>query len=430
MLKNPLATQLMHLPYLKVHEEEPINGYCVKDLAKQGLVYLEEKGSRQVKIHISKPLLRMLVERTERLGGFFNDLLGYMGTAVDDVGNCAGENKTAVPLDAFSDDMPQQEHPLQHLLYVCRGSSHVTLEMAGIVSLLVMRTARLLLSPLYRPAIDNMRPGANVIGNARRLRTLLDWLKEDIQMMDREVEKAWEEYVTAQRRVEVSPQDQVQTRMLDRAVASSRYTAFRYRALQEVNIKLVERGDPPASKGPAAAASAGAEGAGVSHGTAAEEAGVSHGTAALTKVGTVGVDACLRTVRKRRVLLYFMQDKGQVTGQGVGVRRGGDHRFTTTDARNVIDQAKKYITKNKINEADIVALEVLTTKELAAGVENEFERALHGVAWCVVLIHRGNLREAMGEIFGGLAARLMNEEEVRREMQRQRMGTRATAGSA
>lgn len=339
-----------------------------------------------VNLRMSKPLLRLLIQQTTgttfRTDGGLNNLVGY------------------------HDDKELSDHALpvglSTLLRTWRSYCDDTQEAVQVVSWLVARTAYLLLTPKNRPALKSLadlRPGAAVVGDERILTELAKTVVEDAATLDaatKKEEDLWKEAAeeanaaecaaeqlnlksAAVAEVAVARQHAVKLRAAVSA-ASTAYGRARVAALNDVNMKLVAR----------ATATAPLPGA---------------RQALLTRPHTMGVDA---VIGAKEGHLYGMLSKGQTEWfSEEQCKRGmwGD----------VLSRARDYEKKMKVR---LVGLELLTTKPLSIDLEKAVaandpglfsSKSTRSGKRCsslpVVVIHKGNMRLALGDVFGGIVAR-------------------------
>ena len=123
--------------------------------------------------------------------------------------------------------------------------------------------------------------------------------------------------------------------------------------------------------------------------------------AALTVRGTKGVDAWVHF----GPMLYAMQCKGQETGTGCG-RAGGDKTLQPEDAKDitVLFRAwKQQLCDASCDVAPDVALELMTTKSMTSESKRKARSNDN------VVLARDGLLTTLGPVFGGIAARCIDQ---------------------
>ena len=134
-------------------DEEPVNGGVVRDIRKYGLIDPQPTPDGRVKLVMSKPLLRLVLEESKAL----EKVLTLGGTTLP---------PNALPKSALEAE-EGKETSLSNLLATCRGYDPNTGESVQLVSWLVAMYSWLLLEhrPSRTMSLAALRPGAGVLGN-------------------------------------------------------------------------------------------------------------------------------------------------------------------------------------------------------------------------------------------------------------------------
>lgn len=135
-------------------------------------------------------------------------------------------------------------------------------------------------------------------------------------------------------------------------------------------------------------------------------------TVALPLEGTDGVDAAVQLKKFNGKSFYVMQTKGQKSGQGVGggadtrSRQGvpKDHNF---ERREVARFMKQNFDGPGL-EHEVMALELMATRPTPM----EFTEHFDGFFCPVLLLDHESLYEALGPVFGGIAARCVERAQL------------------
>jgi hypothetical protein len=139
---------------VQVSAKEPVNEGVVEDIRKYGLIDPQPAPYGRVKLVMSKPLLRLVLDESKALERVLT--LGRFTLPPN-----------ALPPSALEAEAGKAETSLSNLLATCRGYDSNTGESVQLVSWLVAMYAWLLLE--YRPSatmsLAALRPGAGVVGN-------------------------------------------------------------------------------------------------------------------------------------------------------------------------------------------------------------------------------------------------------------------------
>jgi hypothetical protein len=335
----------------QVREDEWINGFQARSMLKYGIVYLQPNTLNTFYVRVSKPLLRVGVRRLRLLETLLS-----------------GD-----PTDLLPDGVT-----LDSLLKTCRDYPASTQETVQVISLLVSQLAWLLLEHRPPPTLLGLRPGAKVYGpGASEATTPLKFLLDAARVVDEAGRVAARTTATGLRE--------------DSLAASAN---ARHQAACEQVTKLRAPGLIMAD-----------------------------GTAAIALTGMIGIDgwSCFR----ENSASLLIQSKVKMTGVAAG-QSGGDSPLTAADARSFISKMQdvadkglelayreqhraRHLPARKPVEG-LIGLELLTAQKAGTNLDEAMEARVttpdvSQPSVPVLLITRDVLFQALGPVFGGIAAR-------------------------
>lgn len=341
------------LPINQVRADEWINGFQARSMLKYGIVHLQSKtsNSNTFYVRVSKPLLRIGVRRLCLLQTL---LLGD-------------------PTDLLPDGVILDSH-----LKTCREYPAGTQETVQVISLLVSQLAWLLLEHRPPPTLLGLRPGAKVYGpSASEATTPLQFLLDAARVVD-------EAGRVAARTTAAGPRGES---LAASAEARHQTACEQVTKLRAPGLIMIDR------------------------------------TAAIALTGTIAIDGWLCFRENSASLLT--QSKVKMTGVAAG-KSGGDSPLTAANARSFISKMQDVADKGlefayreqhrtlhlpaRKPVEGLIGLELLTAQKAGTCLDDAMKARVttpdvSQPSVPVLFITRDVLLQALGPIFGGIAAR-------------------------
>lgn len=346
---------------VQVSAKEPVNGGVVGNIRKYGLIDPQPAPNDRVKLVMSKPLLRLVLDESKAL----EKVLTLGSTTLP---------PNALPKSALEAEADTEETSLSNLLATCRGYDFNTGESVQLVSWLVAMYAWLLLEhrPSRTMSLAALRPGAGVVGN--------------------------------------------------KAVAETEPTVFTaaLRAVDDAGVAAFKK---------AVADGLGDEAAAIAKTKARAETALSHCPRLVSRttqlrVGEAVITGTHETADDAAVALdglaLIMQFKGKMTGVAAA-QPGGDEsmgpglveRYLKAMAEKPRDEMKGELAMELLTFSRAPSVATVLTASSTAGLDQRATKAAATFAElevklgrkCGVVVTREVLSSALGDIFGGIAAR-------------------------